>query len=360
MAGLGTRFMNEGFTLPKPLIEVNGKTLIEHSISTLDLDGNYIFITRKYDNENDNKLLSETLKRIIPNSVEIVLDKITRGSVETCLAAENLIDNNEALIITNCDQITNWDSSEFLSFISDETLDGAVVTYNSTNPKNSFAIVNNGFISELVEKKAVSNIALIGLHYWKRGSDFIKSAKNLISDFEKQGRPECYISESYNYLIQLGNVIKPFHINENQYISLGTPFDVSIYDGKIKEFYSKKPKTIICDIDGTILKHLHRFSDIIETKPKLLPGVIDKINQWDSQGHKIIFMTARKESAREMTEKHLKSLGLCWDQLVMGVTSGTRILINDKLTNKDPDRAVSINVITDNGFNEINWDNFEL
>ena len=54
MAGLGTRFANEGFNLPKPLIETNSKTLIEHSISTLGIEGNYIFITRKYKNKSDN------------------------------------------------------------------------------------------------------------------------------------------------------------------------------------------------------------------------------------------------------------------------------------------------------------------
>lgn len=360
MAGLGTRFANEGFDLPKPLIEIDGKTLIEHSVSTLDLDGRYIFITRRYENTKHNELLSETLKRISPGCVEIIIEKPTRGSVETCMFAEHLIDGEESLVITNCDQITDWESEDFESFISNENIDGAVVTYTSTNPKNSFAVVNSNRVTALVEKKAVSNIALIGLHYWKRGSDFVRSAKKLLQDFEKEGRPECYISESYNYLINEGLFIRHYHIEDNQYISLGTPYDLSIYKGKLKEFYTDKPKTVICDIDGTILKHVHRFSEIVETTPQLLPGVIDKINQWDSQGHKIILMTARKESAREITEKHLKSLGLCWDQLVMGVTSGKRVLINDKLNKKHPDRAISVNVNTDSGFKSIDWNNFGL
>lgn len=360
MAGLGTRFTNEGFDLPKPLIEIDGKTLIEHSVSTLDLKGKYIFITRKYDNPKHNERLSKTLQRIAPGCVERTIEKPTRGSVETCLFAEDLIDNEQPLIITNCDQITDWESEDFLSFISNENIDGAVVTYTSTNPKNSFAVINSGRITSLVEKKAVSNIALIGLHYWKVGSDFVRSAKNLLIDFEKEKRPECYISESYNYLIKEGLFIRSYHIEENQYISLGTPYDLSIYQGKIKEFYTDKPKTIICDIDGTLLKHVHKFSEIIDTTPQLLPGVLDKINQWDSQGHKIILMTARKESAREITEKQLKNLGLCWDQLVMGVTSGKRVLINDKLNKKHSDRAVSVNVNTDSGFKNIDWDVFGL
>lgn len=360
MAGLGTRFKNEGFEVPKPIIETNGKTLIEHSVSTLGVEGNYIFITRKYENPEHNILLSKRLKEIVPNSIEIQLSEPTRGAVETVLSAKEYINNDDGLIITNCDQITDWDSEEFNMFINNPNIDGVVVTYPSTNPKNSFALIEKGFITKLVEKEAVSNVALIGVHYWKRGSDFVDSAEKLLNDFEETGRPECYISESYNYLINDGLSIKNYHISENQYISLGTPYDLKIYEGKVKEFHTDKPKTIFCDIDGTLLQHVHRFSDIIDTTPKLLPGVRDKINQWDSQGHRIILVTARKESGREITEKHLKELGLCWDQLIMGVTSGHRVLINDKLNNVHPDRAKSVNVITNNGFDTIDWEGYGL
>jgi len=360
MAGLGTRFKNEGFTLPKPIIEVNGKTLIEHSITSLGIKGKYIFVTRKYEEPNDNLILSKKLKEFSPDSIEIKLENPTKGAVETCLFAEKIINNDQPLIITNCDQITDWNSDEFQNFIENSEIDGCVVTYTSSNPKNSFAIVKDGLVEKLVEKNPVSNVALIGLHYWKRGKDFVDSAKILLKNFEENGRPECYISETYNYLIENGLKIKNFHIPVNQYISLGTPYDLKIYQGKLKEFYTEKPKTIFCDLDGTVLKHLHRFSDLVQNEPIVLPGVIEKINQWDSLGHKIIFVTARKESARDMTESHLKKLGFCWDQLIMGVTSGHRVLINDKLTNRNPHRAYSVNVITDAGFEFTNWEEFGL
>lgn len=350
MAGLGTRFANEGFELPKPLIETNGKTLIEHSISTLGVYGKYIFITRKYDNPEHNVLLTKRLKEIQPDCIEIQLDKPTRGATETALAAKSYINNASQLIITNCDQITDWNVDKFNEFISNPNIDGAIVTYPSTNPKNSFAVVENDQVVKLVEKQPVSDIALIGVHYWKNGYTFVKTAESLLEDFEEEGRPECYISETYNYLIRTGGKIKNYHISANEYIPLGTPYDLKIYEGKVKEFHTEKPKTIICDIDGTILKHVHRFSDVVESLPELLPGVREKFNQWDSQGHKIILMTARKESARDITEAHLMELGLCWDHLIMGVTSGQRVLINDKLNVSHRDRAIGINVITNEGF----------
>ena len=113
-------------------------------------------------------------------------------------------------------------------------------------------------------------------------------------------------------------------------------------------FKSKHRKTWFIDLDGTILRYNLLKSAVCQDK--LLPGVKEKFNEWDSKGYKVILTTARKESARRLTEKQLASLGLSWDYLLMGMTSGQRILINDKLIEKDPDRAISVNLITGSGF----------
>jgi NDP-sugar pyrophosphorylase family protein len=361
MAGLGSRFKIEGYDIPKPLIQVNGKTLVEHSVESLNIDGDYIFITRKFDNEKHNEELSRILKKLKPNSTEITIDQPTRGSVETALFARTLINNDEELIITNCDQILKWNSDSFLEESRKDGIEGSILLFFSNDPKNSFAKVNDaGIVTQVVEKQVISTDGLIGVHYWSKGSDFVRSGERLLGSFEAEGRRECYISETYNYLIEDGKQIAGIRIASNQFIPLGTPKDLSLYLGKIKEFYTEKPKTIFCDIDGTILKHIHRFSDLIETDPSVLPGVIRKINEWDSQGHKIVLCTARKESARKMTEEHLTKLGLCWDVLLMGMTSGYRVLINDKLNQQDIDRAKSVNVITDGGFEPIDWSKYGL
>jgi len=362
MAGLGSRFSKNGIKTPKPLIKVNGKTLIEHSVESLGIFGRYIFITRTFDDPTYNEELSRILKKLDPNCEEIRIDNVTSGCSETCLYAKHLIDNDEELIITNCDQLMDWDADEFIEMASASS--GAVVLFKSKDPKNSFAEIKEDFrncsITKIVEKVPISDNALVGIHYWKRGSDFVESSEDLLRHFRLSGLPECYISETYNYLIQKGHQISPFFIPKNSYTPLGTPEDISIYLGKQKEFYTDKPKTIFCDLDGTVLKHCHKFSDLNQIKPETLPGVNDKFNEWDSKGYKIILTTARKESAREMTENHLKSLGLCWDHLIMGVSSGVRVLINDKLKDEDKDRSISINLITDSGFNTVDWEKYDL
>ncbi|NBO78764.1 MAG: hypothetical protein EBV27_03865 [Actinobacteria bacterium] len=360
MSGLGSRFKNAGVETPKPLIMVDNQYLIEHSVKSLGIDGNYIFITRKYDNPEYNNRLSSILKTLKPDSIEICLDHDQYGAADAALHAKDYIDNEEELIITNCDQLLKWDAQEFLNISRSGYCDGSVATFKSNDAKNSFAKIENGRITNIVEKKVISDDALIGVHYWRKGCDFVRSAKKLLAEYRLSGLSECYISSTYNYLISEGLNILPYNMPKNGYISLGTPNDIDIYLSKIKEYYSEKPKTIFCDIDGTLIKHVHRFSYVGFEPAIALKGVIEKFNEWDSRGHKIILTTARKESARMLTEKQLTDLGICWDQLIMGVTSGVRVLINDKHLESDNDRAVALNVITDQGFEDINWDEMGL
>lgn len=357
LAGEGKRFSSVGIDTPKPLIKVNGKTMIEHAVTTLGIEGNYIFVTKKYKNELYNAELSSILKRLKPNSIEIKVDQKQRGAADAVMYAKQYIDNNDQLITTNCDQILNWDADSFMDYVEDNDCDGSVVLFKATDPKHSYVEIVDNKIIKIVEKNPISSDALIGLHYWKHGKDFVSSATALL---ETDSSEEVYISHTYSSLLNSGKYIAPFFIPNNNYINLGTPEDVSIYMGKVKEFYTEKPKTIFCDIDGTIIKHLHKFSDLGKFEVELLPGVIEKFNEWDSKGYKIILTTARKESARGITERHLNGLGLCWDMLIMGVTSGHRIIINDKLNSKDDDRASSINLITNEGFNSTYWEEYGL
>ncbi len=91
-----------------------------------------------------------------------------------------------------------------------------------------------------------------------------------------------------------------------------------------------RPKTIICDIDGTLVKHQPPWLNTSPSqKLELLPGTIEKLSEWDAKGYNIILMTGRKESLRLNTEKQLSEVGVFYDKLIMGVGGGPRIIIND-------------------------------
>ena len=359
MAGEGSRFRDVGIDTPKPLIEVDGKTLAEHSIETLGIDGRFIFITKEYSDIRHNEKLSQIFARLAPDHIEIRTNKPQFGTSYSALLAKEYIDNEEELILTNCDQHLVWDPDDFLKKSRVPGVDGSILVHNSSSHKHSYAVIKDGLVLHLAEKNPVSNNALVGLHYWKHGKDFVKSAENLVQESAKDNK-ESYVSLTYNFLIANGKKIIAHAISANGYISLGTPRDLEIYQAKINEYYLEKPSTIFLDLDGTVLKHAHHYDDYQNFKPELLDGVLDRLNKWIVSGHKIVITTARREENRQAVETQLKELGLHWDYMVMDVSKGKRFLVNDKLQSFDDDRAVGINVITDSGFNLIDWERYGL
>ena len=111
-------------------------------------------------------------------------------------------------------------------------------------------------------------------------------------------------------------------------------------------------KTIFLDIDGCIFKHKGNMSAQFQNS-ELLPGVLEKINEWDAVGYKIILVTGRKESMRELTEDQLTRHGIFYDQLVMGINRGERILINDRKSNSDIKVASAIEIKRNEGLENI-------
>jgi len=115
-----------------------------------------------------------------------------------------------------------------------------------------------------------------------------------------------------------------------------------------------RPKTIFCDIDGTLVKHAApSIAASPNHKMELLSGTLKKLLEWDKKGYYIILTTGRKESLRNITEKQLSEVGIFYDQLVMGIGGGVRYLINDKKP-EGTEAAFSICLDRDNGISNLN------
>lgn len=229
IAGLGSRFQIEGVEIPKPIIDIKGKTMIERAVESLNIDGKLIFITRKYSNNDYNILLENTLSKIDPDCICIQIDFVTEGPASSCLLAENYIDNNDQLLITNCDQIMTWDAKKFKNFLNQTNNDGIVVTYDASTKKNSYVRLDeNNLAIEFAEKKIISNFSLNGIHWWKKGSDFVESAKSMISKNIRVNN-EFYISNTYNQLLNQRKKIGIYHIDSKSHWPVGTPQDLERY-----------------------------------------------------------------------------------------------------------------------------------
>lgn len=226
MAGEGSRFKKEGYTFPKPLIDVNGKPMIQCVVENLDFDAEYIFLVRK---EHLEKYEIASLLDVITNgrSTVVIVDELTEGAACTALLAEKYIDSDEELLIANSDQVIEYSKENFNTLRRFASIHAMVYTFNAVHPKWSFVKVNSrGVATEVAEKNPISDIATCGIYYYKKGSDFVRYAKQMI---EKDIRVnnEFYICPVYNELIQDNKTLIPYFVHKMH--GLGTPEDLNKY-----------------------------------------------------------------------------------------------------------------------------------
>ena len=225
MAGAGSRFAAAGYTFPKPLIEVNGKPMIQVVVENLNVDAHFIYLVQKehYDKYN----LKQLLNLITPGCDIVQIDRLTEGAACTTLLAKELINNDEPLLMANSDQFVEWNSNECLYAFTADSVDGGIVTFEATHPKWSFAkLGDDGFVSEVAEKNPISNIATVGIYYWKHGSDYVKYAEQMI---EKNIRTnnEFYVCPVFNEAIANGKKIRAKNIAKMW--GIGTPEDLNYF-----------------------------------------------------------------------------------------------------------------------------------
>jgi HAD superfamily hydrolase (TIGR01509 family) len=229
MAGAGTRFEKAGYTFPKPLIEVNGKPMIQTVVENLNIDAKHIFIVQKSHYEQYN--LKHLLSLISPGCDIIKVEGVTEGAACTTLLAKNFINNGEPLLIANSDQFVEWDSNEFLYSMQADRVDAGILTFESVHPKWSFAKLDkDGFVNEVAEKKPISNNATVGIYYWSKGSDYVKYAEQMI-ELDKRVNNEFYVCPIFNEAIADNKKIKIFPIEKMW--GLGTPEDLKRF---VKEY----------------------------------------------------------------------------------------------------------------------------
>ena len=230
MAGAGKRFFDAGYIFPKPLIEIDNKPMIQWVIESLNLKANYIFIIQKEHQEKYN--IKSVLKILQPNCKIIELDHLTEGAACTTLLAKEFINTDDPLIIANSDQYINWNSSKAFYDFNSKNLDGAILTFEAIHPKWSYAKCNNeGFVTEVAEKKVISKNATVGVYYWKHGSDYVKSAEEMIKKNIRVNN-EFYVCPVYNEFLQKNKKIKIHKVDRMW--GLGTPEDLNNFIQKMK------------------------------------------------------------------------------------------------------------------------------
>lgn len=200
MAGRGSRFSKAGYDLPKPLLDVHGKPMIEQVIDNIRPSEPHRFIFICQREHLDQYNLARSLSHAGPDTVILPIDGVTEGAACTVLLAEQWINSDSPLMIANCDQYIATPIDEYLGAMEAGHFDGFIMTMTADDPKWSFVRLDDaGSVCEVVEKKVVSNEATVGIYNFRRGSDFVNAAHDMIACKDKTNN-EYYVAPAYNYL----------------------------------------------------------------------------------------------------------------------------------------------------------------
>jgi len=228
-AGEGSRFSSAGWKKPKPFIDVDGRPMLEHVICNVTPRKGSITLLLQQNHLNTHHEIVSQLKardcKILPVS------SLTEGTASTVLLARRLFDKPMPLMVANSDQLVAFDVNHFIDDCITRKLDGSILVFRdpSMNPKWSYVKLDaEGFVTEVAEKRAISDIATVGIYFFRRGCDFVDAALDMILANDRVNN-EFYTAPVYNYMIKIGARIGVSEVPMHAMAGLGTPEDLASF-----------------------------------------------------------------------------------------------------------------------------------
>jgi len=212
MAGSGQRFVDEGYVDPKPLIEVNGKMIIEYILDMFSPTDEYVFVCNDKHLETTN--MRDVLINLAPTAKIVSMPPHKLGPVYSVKQVYDHIEDDEEVIVSYCDNPYLWDSKYFMQYIRNNELDGCVISHSGFHPhslnhtKMAFMKTKAGLVEEIKEKECytddpMSEHASTGTYYFKRGRD-VKKYFDIAIEEDVSYNGEYYVTLVYNLLIRDG------------------------------------------------------------------------------------------------------------------------------------------------------------
>ena len=230
LAGGDESFQRHGFPFAKPLVEIDGKPLAEHSWSSLRTLApcSFVFVIRKEDDQRFH--LGDMLTLLEPEAAIVKVDGKTAGAACTALLAVHHLVNDDELVIANGDQVFATDVAEAVRDFRRRNLDAGTIVFDSVHPRWSFVKLDpEGLVVEAAEKRPLSRKATAGFYYFRRSRDFVEAAQAMIRKGASVNG-SYYICPSFNEMILKGRRIGVFEIPREKYISLATPQAIEDYE----------------------------------------------------------------------------------------------------------------------------------
>ncbi len=234
LAGKSDLFVNAGYHYPKPLIEINGKTMIEwvvYNPSKIERLHQFIFIVKEEDVIKYH--LDNTLRLICPDCEIIRIKNQTKGGLCSVLMAIDKVMPDDSLLILNSDQILDIDFNEVDQFWLKEKADAGLVTFNSVHPRWSYARIEEGLVVQTAEKNPISNQSIAGYYYFENSELFFQAAFQTIkNDVQLEGM--YYISPVINQYVLNNLKVKSFKIDNKKFNSFYSPQLMKEYERNIR------------------------------------------------------------------------------------------------------------------------------
>jgi NDP-sugar pyrophosphorylase family protein len=236
MAGFGNRFVQKGYTDPKPLIKVNNKRIIEYILELFSEDDDFVFICNKTHTEQTD--IKEILKSLKPKAKIVSIPDHKKGPVFTVKPHFDLINDDEEVLVCYCDNPFIWDRSKFTNHLNDNRLDGCILTHTGLHPhtlnstKMAFLKTDGNLVTEIKEKECYTTNpfnehASTGAYYFKKGSQLKKYFNELIEkDINYNG--EYYVTLVYNLLIK--DQLRVGFFDTDYVTVFGTPEEVESFE----------------------------------------------------------------------------------------------------------------------------------
>jgi len=237
MSGYGERFRAAGYTVPKPLIEVEGKPIIQHVVEMFSNDDDFIFICNENHLSNPKYRMQEILESISTSGRIVSIKPHKLGPVYAVMQALDVINLQKATIVNYCDFTCYWDYIHFKDFAKKVDADGIIPSYRGFHPhtlwSNYYAYVkeDNYRASNIQEKQSFTNkpreeFASSGTYYFKTGALMKKYFQRCI-DEELLVSDEYYVSMAYKPMMQ--DNLKIYVYELQHFMQWGTPSDLNEY-----------------------------------------------------------------------------------------------------------------------------------
>ncbi len=237
MSGFGERFRKAGYSLPKPLIEIDGKPIIAYVIDMFPGETNFIFICNQDHLNNPAYEMAATLLKYCPTGKIIAIPSHKLGPVHAVLQVEHLLDLSEPVVVNYCDFTVYWDWFHFKSFVRDTNCIGCIPAYRGFHPHSlgatnyAYLLESNGWVTDIQEKKPytdnrMNEYASSGTYYFANAKIMFESFRQIINqDLNVNG--EFYISLAFKPLLFESQNVAVYEIQH--FMQWGTPEDVAEY-----------------------------------------------------------------------------------------------------------------------------------